>query len=182
MRRKFPRMGEFRKERRRARRELSHPSFPMITGRKLKVASPEEVLPRPVLAVPPVGKSRVLKMVAAPTAPDLVSTVSTARNSQQGRILGMIAWFSVSIWWINCLFIVFSRYVFQDGSSIWSKISYPMFFVALLGSHFSSVISKSFLHTDDQLGIRAVMAFWGSILIWAPLGWVVYTMLGLFAS
>ncbi|WP_193212458.1 hypothetical protein [Luteolibacter marinus] len=102
------------------------------------------------------------------------------RDDGVGRVLGIIACACVAAWWLNCALAILAAILSKNGTSLWSSISLPMLFVALLGSHFLAVISKSFLRSSDPWGPRAVIAFWASVLVWVPVGWLLALIGGLF--
>ena len=150
-----------------------------VPGKKLNVTPAGELAKRPELVVARGVSSRKLALVPVKVTHSPPRPAMDRGNEVAGRILGIVACSCVAAWWLNVLLAMVSSRLLEHGDSLWHRVSVPMFFVGLLGSHFPAVIGRSFLRSQDPWGTRAVVAFWGSLLIWVPLGWLLAVLGGM---
>lgn len=154
---------------RRSRRECQR-SNPWLPGKKLMVAVAKENLPaRPTLVTQTAVAPRKLDVVACPLAP-LREPVNAAKVP--ARWLGLAAFLCVGLWWVNGVLGLVASAVFSLRDHVWDRAALPLFFVALLGSHFLAILAGAGYGSREPWGARAVTAFWASILVWVPLGTV----------
>jgi hypothetical protein len=164
------------------RRPAQSSGAALIPGKKLNVVPAEELAARASLLAGPGGPPRTMTVVPMPVNYSRSAVIRETKDKQAGKVLGTIAWVCVGLWWLNGLMSVASTTLIGRPASVWATAAWPLLFVALIGSHLTTAISFSFLRSGDVWGPRAVWAFWLSLLIWVPLGWLFSALAGILAG
>lgn len=152
---------------------------PLPPGKKLKVA--EEMPKGREMVVAATAPAREMKVVAwKPKAEEVPA--ETARGDRLAAVAtGIAACACVAGWWlIVLLYWVATRWLDQPAN-LWDRLVLPAFLVALFGSHVLAVTAGAAFQTRQPWGIRAVAAFWASMLLWLPLGTLISMLRDLFA-
>lgn len=138
----------------------------MPKGRALVLTEPAPVRQMTVVA----WKPRTEEVAAELVRGDRLAAVGT----------GIAACACVGAWWLIVVLDGVATHWLKQPASLWDRLASPAFLVALFGSHALAVTAGAAFRARQPWGVRAVAAFWASLLLWLPLGTLVAMVWNLF--
>lgn len=154
---------------------------PLPPGKKLNVAA--EMPKGRELVVAAAAPVREMKVVAwkAKDPGSESDIVASATDRLSARWTGIAACVCVGIWWLNSVLDWLSNRILDLPESLWDRVAGAAFLIALFGCHALAVVSSTAFRTRDPWAVRAVACFWGSVLMWLPVGTLIAMLRDLFA-
>lgn len=145
------------------------------TGKTRRPVTPGYVPPVKLLtgSLPSDETSGLKPLVTVGTQPSEVEVKSKRTDWIVGTVLGSIAVLCVLNFWVAVTIGVFNDALGME-IPFWTHYSFPL---ALYGVHLFGATGAGLAKDGFQLGIVAIVAFWGSVLVGIPIG-VVVRLLG----
>ena len=151
---------------------------PLPAGKKLNVA--DEMPKGRELVVAASVSAREMKVVAWKAKPEEMPAEIVRGDRLAARGMGIAAFVCVGAWWLIVLLDAVATHWLKQPANLWDRLASPAFLVALFGSHTLAVTAGAAFRTRQSWGVRAVAAFWASVLLWLPLGTMIALVRDLF--